>query len=97
MGWIEEAPRADRFQVVGATANNGQFPVLAMAFGTEDRVITRVVLVGSVPSLRAFKKDFLRAYDDALRGLLAPRAVDGYTEVLPTEESDEEDEASPDQ
>lgn len=69
MGWIEDAPRRVKYQIVPTTAvsNIGVVPVLGMAFQDGAGETTTLAFMATVSGLKKFRADFLRAYDEALR------------------------------
>jgi hypothetical protein len=68
-GWVEKAPRAAHYQVVGTSAlsNIGALPVIAFAYQTLDGQTLTTSMIMTEDSLKEWKRNSLRAYDEALR------------------------------
>jgi hypothetical protein len=69
MTWVEDAPRATKLGLKGATAmtSAGPVPVIAFAFETMDGQLTTISFISTKDGLKKVKSMFLRCYDEALR------------------------------
>jgi hypothetical protein len=67
--WVEVAPKAIKYSIVGTTAvtNSGPLPVMGFAFKTLNDEMITVNFLSSIEGIKKFKTSFLRAYDIALR------------------------------
>lgn len=68
-GWVENAPKAAHYQIVGTSAlsNLGPLPVIAFAYQTIDGKTFTTALIMTEEKLKEWKRNSLRAYDEALR------------------------------
>jgi hypothetical protein len=71
-GWVENAPRAAHYQVVGTSALSsvGVLPVIAFAYQTLDGQTMTTSMIMTRENLKVWKNNSLRAYDEALRQVL---------------------------
>jgi hypothetical protein len=71
-GWVENAPKAAHYQVVGTSALSsvGVLPVIAFAYQTLDGQTMTTSMIMTRENLKVWKNNSLRAYDEALRQVL---------------------------
>lgn len=74
--WVETAPRAAHYQIVATSAvsNLGPLAVVAFAFQTLDGGTITTSLMLTEDSLKQWKHECLRAYDEAVRQVRTLRA-----------------------